>query len=374
MVVASVRVRDFRCYDDIHAAFGDELNVIAGPNGVGKTNLLEALYFGCTGRSCRTSNDRELIRFGAKATRVVVGVDGIDGGHELSVGLAAGQPKRVKVDGAPVDLLLEVAGRPLVSVFMPDRLELVKGTPSLRRGHLDRLVAALWPARVATRRGYAQALAQRNALLSRIRAGAAPRDSVASWDAQLARHGVALMDDRRQAAEAIAEGFTRIASQLGLDGEPTVRYRPRSRAGDAEELVRELQERLDGDLERGFTGHGPHRDELALGRTGRELRTYGSQGQQRLALLALLLAERECLAAGRTSIPVMLLDDVMSELDRDRRAALVGLLHETGGQAVITTTDLDHVPGVGGAGVVRIAVSAGRIIQDALGGVGMEAA
>jgi DNA replication and repair protein RecF len=145
-----------------------------------------------------------------------------------------------------------------------------------------------------------------------------------------------------------------------------VAYRPRSRATDPSELAAELAERTGGDLERGFTGHGPHRDDLVAVREGRELRTYGSQGQQRLALLALLLAERETIAALRAAPPVMLLDDVMSELDGTRRRALVELLRGSSGQAVITTTDLDHVPGAREAGVARLGVSAGRVLRDAL--------
>src|SRR5262249_12493787 len=118
------------------------------------------------------------------------------------------------------------------------------------------------------------------------------------------------------------------------------------------------------DLERGFTGHGPHRDDLALTREGRDLRAYGSQGQQRLGLLALLLAEREAIAASRDATPVMLLDDVMSELDRDRRARLVALLRD-GGQSVITTTDLDQVPGATEPGVTRLAVAEGAVLAAA---------
>jgi DNA replication and repair protein RecF len=129
--------------------------------------------------------------------------------------------------------------------------------------------------------------------------------------------------------------------------------------------VAELAERVDSDLERGFTGHGPHRDDLAALRVTRELRAYGSQGQQRLGLLALLLAEREAIAATRTA-PLMLLDDVMSELDRERRAALVDVLRSGGGQSVITTTDLDHVPGATDAEVARIAVSDGKVLQEAV--------
>ena len=147
---------------------------------------------------------------------------------------------------------------------------------------------------------------------------------------------------------------------------PSVGYRPRSRAGDPAALAAELAERIDSDLERGFTGHGPHRDELAIIREGRELRTYGSQGQQRLGLLALLLVERETIAATRNSPPLMLLDDVMSELDGSRREALVDLLRAGPGQSVITTTDLDHVPGAREPGVARLEISAGQVLHVAL--------
>ncbi len=366
MRVLAVSLRDFRGYHDAGANLGEGLTVVSGPNGAGKTNLLEALYFGCTGRSCRTTNEREMVRFGASTARVVVSAAADDGPHELSVGFVPGQPKRMRVDGALVERMLDVVNRPLVSVFLPDRLDLIKGAPALRRAHVDQVVAALWPARTATRRAYAQALAQRNALIARIRSGRGSRNSLAAWDAQLARHGVQLMGDRKCAIAAIAEPFRALSAELGLNGDPSVAYRPRSRATDPSEFAAELAERTDGDLERGFTGHGPHRDELATLREDRELRTYGSQGQQRLALLALLLAERDVIAATRASPPLMLLDDVMSELDGTRRHALVELLRAGGGQAVITTTDLDHVPGAREAPVARLAISAGRVLQDAI--------
>jgi DNA replication and repair protein RecF len=304
------------------------------------------------------------VRFGAPTTRVVVRCSGEDGAHELAVGFTPGEPKRMRVDGAPVERLLDVADRPLVSVFLPDRLELIKGPPGLRRAHLDQLVAALWPARAATRKAFVQALAQRNALLGRIRAGGGSADSLATWDLQLARHGIALMEDRAEAAGALERPFTTFAGSLGLDQEPTLSYRPRSRAAEPEQLAAELAERRPGDLERGFTGHGPHRDELTLLREGRELRTFGSQGQQRLALLALLLAERQVIAQRRGSTPLMLLDDVMSELDHERRDALVDLLRTSGGQAVITTTDLEHVPGIEDPDVKRLPLAAGHRLEE----------
>ena len=366
MRVRSVTLRDFRSYQGARVALGEALTVVSGPNGAGKTNLLEGLYFGCTGRSCRTANEREMVRFGATVTRVVVTSEDEDGTHETAVGFAPGEPKRMRIDGAPVDRLLDAAERPLVSVFLPDRLELIKGPPALRRSHLDQFVIALWPARRGTRHAYGQALTQRNALIARIRSGNAPRDSLTSWDAQLAHHGVALMADRARAVQAIDEPFARLGAGLGLEGELTICYRPRSGARSTGELAQELAERIEQDLERGFTGHGPHRDELMASLEGRDLRTYGSQGQQRLALLALLLAEREALAANRNGLPLMLLDDVMSELDRPRREALVELLREGGGQSVITTTDLEHVPGASEAGVARLTVDGGRVLEEAL--------
>ena len=363
--VREVSLRDFRSYQRACLTLGDCLTVVFGPNGAGKTNLLEAIYFGCTGRSCRASNEREVVRFGAASTRVVVDVEADDGGHQLAVGFAPGEPKRLLVDDAPVDTMLDAAVRPLLTVFLPDRLDLIKGPPAVRRSHVDQLVAALWPARVQTRRAYAQALAQRNALIARIRSYGGSRGGLAAWDLQLARHGIALMADRAAAVDAVSEPVVELAEELGLGAPAVIAYRPRSRAGSAEELAAELEARAESDLERGFTGHGPHRDELSLLRDGRELRTYGSQGQQRLALLALLLAEREAIGRLRGTLPVMLLDDVMSELDHSRRLALSRRLRNGPGQAVVTSAELDHVPGAGSPEVATVAVSPGGKLEPA---------
>jgi DNA replication and repair protein RecF len=368
--VLSVQLRDFRTYARAEAALGEGLTVVHGPNGAGKSNLLEALYYGCTARSPRTRNERELVRFGAQAARVTVRLVDGDDAHELTVGFGAlgegGQPvKRMTADGAPVERLLDVETRPLVSVFLPDRLELVKGPPAVRRAHLDQVVAAIWPLRADTRRQYSRVLAQRNALLGRIRSGRASDATLSSWDRELAGQGLELRSHRAAAVDLLAEPFAARAAQLGLGGNATLEYRPRSRAADVEAYMAELRERLAGDLERGFSGHGPHRDELAIMRDGRELRVYGSQGEQRLGLLALLLAERAVLAQERRRTPLMLLDDVMSELDAERRELLARELR-SGGQSVIATTDLAHVPGATDAAVTRLRISPGAILQEAI--------
>ncbi len=364
MRVVRIQLRDFRNYEAAEVELSEGLTVVAGANGAGKTNLLEALYFGCTARSPRTSNERELVRRGGEGVaRVVLDVAGDDGEHRIEVGFQPGEAKHLRVDGSPVDSLSSVAVRPLASVFLPERLELVKGAPAARRAHLDQVVAALWPSRAETRTAYSRALAQRNALLARVRAGAAGPAALDAWDAELARHGIGLMQDRTEAIDGLRPLFADLAARLGLPGDAELRYRPRSAASDAGGLAAELAERRQADLERGFTAHGPHRDELQLLLGGASLRAYGSQGQQRGALLALLFAERALLAERRAKPPLMLLDDVMSELDAERRDLLAGLLR-AGGQAVITTTEPEHVPGtaLAGGGLIHVhdgAVSGG---------------
>jgi DNA replication and repair protein RecF len=369
--VLTVQLRDFRSFAHAQASLGEGLTVVHGSNGAGKSNLLEALYFGCTGNALRARNDRELVRFGAQSTRVVVcACDERGEQHELSVGYAPATTderpaKHMRADGAPVERMLDVELRPLLSVFLPDRLELIKGGPAPRRAHLDAFVAALWPLRRARRRAYARALAQRNALLAAIRAGRASRETLPSWDHELAVHAIALREDRAAALALLAEPFAQRAAQLGLEGAATVEYRPRSRAADTDAFVAELRERLPAELQRGFGTHGPHRDEVLFLRDGRELRTYGSQGEQRLALLALLLAERAVLATERRRAPLMLLDDVMSELDSTRRELLCNDLAACG-QSVIATTDLAHVPAATDARTARLRVSSGAVLQEAV--------
>jgi DNA replication and repair protein RecF len=356
--LSRVRLRDFRSYERAEAALGDGLTVVLGPNGAGKTNLLEAVYFALTGRSCRTSNERELVRFGAALTRTEAEVEDDDGSHLLEVGFKPGEPKRLRIDGAPVERFGSDAPRPLTVVFLPERLELVRGGPSLRRAHLDQFAAALRPAVSDLRSRYARALAQRNALVARHSIAPGMLDP---WDRELARLGWELMQERARSADILAQPFVRFAAELGLPERAELAYSPRSAATSAEELRTELAERHAADLQRGFTAHGPHRDDLLLAHGDRSLRAFGSQGQQRVGLLALFLAEREVLLEMRGRPPLMLLDDVMSELDAERRVRLADLLRG-GGQALVTATEAEHVPGAGDDGVVTISVDLGTLV------------
>ena len=356
MLVESVSVLGVRNLAESRIALGPGINLIWGPNGAGKTNLLEATYMALAGRSCRTRDDRETIAFGAPLARAEAVVSGAQRPRTFLFSVSRSEGRRQLLDGA--EATPESARRrPALSVFMPDRLALVKGPPTARRTHLDGFCVALWPGRAEQRRRYSRALAQRNALLGRIRAGIGAAASLDAWDAELSGAAVELIATRREASARLESPFAEAAAALGLEGRATLSYRPRSQAADPAELAAELAERRDGDLARGYTGWGPHLDELALELGGRALRRYGSQGQQRVALLALLFAERQALLDDGRPAPLMLLDDVASELDAERRALLVERLG-AGGQALITATEPDQLPVVGERR--EIAVRAGR--------------
>jgi DNA replication and repair protein RecF len=352
--VAAVESRSFRNLVDGRVEIDAAIAVVHGDNGAGKTNLLEAVYFGLTGRSFRAGVDRDMIRFESEGARVELELG--DGGPTLLSAIERSGERRHLLDGRT--LAGEAGERPLVSVFHPDRLQLVKGAPAHRRAHLDRLCGAIWPARSDLRARFGRTLAQRNALVSRVRAGLGSAASLPSWDERLAREAVPLIEARAEATEALAAPFRVLAARLGLPP-AEISYRARASA-DPEALVAELARRRDQDLGRAYTSYGPQLDEIELRLDGRALRRFGSQGQQRLALLALLFAERAALIEAGRPAPLLLLDDVMSELDPSHRELLVELLRDGGGQALITATEASHVPSDHALGVE---VRAGSVIR-----------
>jgi DNA replication and repair protein RecF len=307
-----------------------------GPNGVGKTNLLEALHVGTQGFSPRTRADAQLIRFGARSARIAIGGTRGTVPLDLEVTLEAGAGKRAKVNGATLRAAEQLRSETVTLVFTPDRLGVVKGAPAARRAYFDRAFGRLAPARAQLPADYGGAVAQRNAALRRASAGFSTRDAIAPWTEQVAELGSALVAARKETLVLLGLGFAERAGELGLpdaelryDGEPPT--------------LAALEARFDRDLERGITGLGPHLDDIVLGSGTRDLRSFGSQGEQRLAVLALLLAEADLLAERRGVRPLLLLDDVLSELDPARRRILAARVAASG-QALITATDAAMLP------------------------------
>lgn len=358
MLVTVAEARPLRSLSDVRLELGEGILSLVGPNGAGKTNLLEALYFALTGRSFRTSDRRELIPFGADLARAEATVrddDGIE--HRFLASVSRSEGRRHLLDGNAAQPAELARHRPAVAVFSPDRLTLIKGPPGERRAHLDGFVAARWPSRADARKRYGQALAQRNALVSRLAGGQAGGD-LDVWDATLAEAAAPLIAARTEAVGELADRFGAIAEELGLEGDAALEYAPRA-TGSVTDIRVGLGERREADLRLGRTSWGPHLDELKISTAGRALRRYGSQGQQRAALLALLFAEREALLAARRVTPLFLLDDVMSELDPDRRGYLVERLAR-GGQALITAAAEESVPAAALRRVVRVPFDTGR--------------
>ena len=353
MLVTAIDASPVRSLERARVELAPGIVSVVGPNGVGKTNLVEALYFALTGRSFRTSDRRDLIPFGASLARAEATVRDDDGlERRLLASVSRTEGRRHLLDGSPADPATLARSRPPVAVFAPDRLTLIKGPPAERRAHLDGFASARWPARTELRKRFGQALAQRNALLSRIAAGSGSPAQLDVWDTSLAEAAAALVAMRGDAVAELSTPFATAAEELGLEGGASIEYAPRA-GGSATEIRAGLEQRRQQDLRMGRSTWGPHLDELKLATGGRSLRRYGSQGQQRAALLALLFAEREALRAARQVMPLLLLDDVMSELDPGRRERLVRRLDD-GGQALITAADQESLPPAALASVLRM--------------------
>jgi DNA replication and repair protein RecF len=278
----------------------------------------------------------QLIRQGATAGRVELAGRRGTVPVSVSVALSATEPKRAHLDGAVLRSAEQLRGELATLVFTPDRLVVVKGGPAARRAYVDRSLGRLNPARAHVSMDYAAAVGQRNAALRRVGVGISDREVLAPWTAQVADLGAMLTAARRDVIELLQPSFADRAGELGLDAA--------SLAYAAEPpTISELESRLARDLERGTTGAGPHLDEIGIRSGDRDLRTFGSQGEQRLAVLALLLAEAELIGQRRRVAPLLLLDDALSELDGSRRRTLserIGAM----GQTIVTATGSEALP------------------------------
>lgn len=310
--------------------------LVTGRNGAGKTNLLEAVHVATQGLSFRTRHDAQLVRHGAGEGLARVTGSRAGATLETEVRLSLQEPKRVTLNGAAIASREELRSRIHTLVFTPDRLAVVKGGPAARRAYFDRVLARVLPARAGVPTEYASALGQRNAALRRVLAGLSSRDALDPWTEQVATLGAQLVEARGLVLAQLAPVFSARAGELGLPA-ASFAYEgaPPSR--------RALDERLSRDIERGSTGIGPHLDEIRILSGDRDLRTFGSQGEQRLAVLSLLLAEAELLTEHAAAPPLLLLDDALSELDADRRRLLSARLG-TAGQTLVTATGAEALP------------------------------
>ncbi len=364
----ALHVQDFRNLAQVTLTPSAHATIAVGQNGQGKTNLLEGLYFLATLKPLRAGRLSELVRWGTQTARVsgrflLKGAE-----REIAVEVGGGT-RQAFVDGKKAASLEEYFGGVSVVAFTPDDLEVVKGGPDSRRGFLDRAVFNRFPAYLRESREYARALKNRNRLLRE--GGAADPAYLAAYDETLAKAGARIYARRRALMAELAPRAQATFASIGRTVDPaSYGYHPAHLGGDfattdeaslALALRESLGERLRRDLDRGFTSVGPHSDDVTVTLGGRSARAYASQGQQRALVLGWKIAEIENLETSMGFLPLLMLDDVSSELDPERNAYLMDYLAKSGAQVFLSTTDGSLVRGAAAEDTLWLSVHGGQV-------------
>ena len=361
MRITGLRLRDFRGYRQVLLTPPEGVTMLVGENGAGKTNLLEAVHLCCVGRSHRTSADREMIRQGQETAAVQLTVARRDGMHEVGVRLFENARRRkiIYVNGKTASRMGELMGHATCVIFSPEDLSLVKDGPQVRRRFLDMLLSQQQRAYFYALQTYMAALKQRNALLKQGDFRALP-----AWDEQLAAAAAPVVRLRREACEQLHERAKTHYLYIGGREKETfgLQYQGAlaQSADPVQDMLRELRSTRDEDIRRQTTSFGPHRDEIELTLQNQPLKAFGSQGQMRTAALSMKLAAFDLLEAVQGEPPLLLLDDVLSELDPDRRRRLIARIGRA--QALLTCTDRADFIGARPACVLH--VQHGEITQS----------
>lgn len=350
MYISSLYVKDFRNYSQQKLCLTEGAAILYGKNGQGKTNLLEAVALLCTGRSHRTPRDKELIRQGEERARVRMETVHKDGRHSVDMVLSRTDKKRVLLNGLPISRISQMVGKVRCVLFSPEDLSVVKSGPAQRRRFMDIYLCQAYPAYFYALGQYNRTLDQRNRLLKR---------PVGEWkktldvfDLLLAKNAQEVLRFRAEFLEKLfplaAQNYEGLSNEKGFK----VEYQPGAPLL-AEDFIKALCAARENDVRKGNTSLGPHRDELSFSLAGNDLRVFGSQGQQRTAALALKLSEMDLCRESLQEYPLLLLDDVLSELDIERQALLLTRIQ--GMQAIITAAQLSpRLTALPGAKVFRV--------------------
>lgn len=337
-MIYDLRLQQFRSYGDASFSFGEGVNIIVGPNGSGKTNLLEAVLVVARGGSFRVP-DIDLLQFGAPWLRLEAHTE--PGGERVvKLMTESKQVKSYQLNGKPYQRLTMHHMLPVV-LFEPNHLQLLHGAPDLRRSYLDDILEQTTPGYISFRRNYRRVLAQRNSLLKRTSPPGARE--LFPWDLRLSELGAVIVRARIGLCERLNESLGSVYGEISqADTDVALAYHPKFPAEQYEShLLQKLESHRHEDVVRGFTSYGPHREDFIVTYDGRPADEFASRGETRTAILALKIIEVRILESVREQAPLLLLDDVFSELDSSRRHALTVYLKDY--QTFITTTDADVV-------------------------------
>ncbi|SDS81005.1 DNA replication and repair protein RecF [Paenibacillaceae bacterium GAS479] len=357
-----IALRNYRNYEQLELDTAHKVNLFIGPNAQGKTNLLESIFALALTKSHRTAKDRELIGWNGKDASIQGAVEKRYGNVTLDLTYSA-QGKKARINGLEQRKLSGFVGTLNVVMFAPEDLEIVKGTPGVRRRFLDMEIGQVQPGYLHTLQQYGKVLIQRNNYLKSAGPSGIKPGLLEVWDMQLVEHGVKIMKKRQQFIEKLKTWAAAIHSGITAGGEELlVEYRPSFEIGPAEDesvlfeqFMLKLTQVKDQEFRRGVTLAGPHRDDLAFFINGKEAQVYGSQGQQRTTALSLKLAEIELIHEEIGEYPLLLLDDVLSELDQHRQTQLIETFQGKV-QTFITATGLESVntSRLSDAGIYRV--------------------
>lgn len=347
MYIEKIKLVNFRNYEHQEIVFSKNKNLLFGNNAQGKTNLLEAIYICSVGKSHRFSKDNELLFFGKDGYYIEIYLIKNKRNYKIEVGFDIKKGKRIKAGGVELKKIGELLGRMVVVMFSPDDLRMIKDRPEHRRRFLDIFICQVSATYLFDLQQYQKILEQRNNLLKQINIKHEIHDTIDIWDEKLMVSGSRIVCKRIDFVKKIACKANDIHNRLTAGNEElNVEYNCKFLEKKPEEvnydnikenLKRQLEKNRETDIRKGYTGIGPHRDDLIITINGLDVERYGSQGQQRTAVLSLKLAELEILKEEIEDNPILLLDDVFSELDKDRREFLLDYIKEL--QVFITTTD-----------------------------------
>ena len=361
MYIKDISLKDFRNYESLDVQFHNKVNIFLGQNAQGKTNLLESIYITSMGKSFRTGKDRDMVRFGSEFFRVKATAVKEE---ELVVEIAVTKEgkKGVKIDGVKAKKMTDLLENVYIVIFSPEDLRIVKDEPEKRRKFIDRELCQIKPSYYNNLTQYKKVLSQRNAYLKEYEIN----DSILDiWDMQLAEYGSKIIEYRTEfikklnvISSKINKDITNKREELEVIYEPNIEYSKNL----SEVFYKELKLGRANDIRRRTTVRGPHKDDLKLLSNGIDIRNFGSQGQQRTAALSLKLSEIKLIEEETGESPILLLDDVLSELDKERQNFLINSLSDI--QVFITTTELSEEVEKSLGNIKYFDISSGSIISE----------
>lgn len=338
MIIKYLELNHFRNYEDLHLSFDAGTNILYGNNAQGKTNILESIFLSATTKSHKGSKDKDIIQFGHEEAHIrsVIEKDGLE--QRIDMHLRSSKTKGIAIDGSKIKKAAQLLGLVNVVFFSPEDLSIIKNGPAERRHFIDMELCQLDPFYLYNLNHYNKIVNQRNSLLKDLSMNPDLRDTLSIWDSQLISYGSKIIERRKLFIHQLNELIGEIHKQLSGDKENLkIHYEPNV---EAEEYEKKMKSRQEVDIRSKQTTVGPHRDDFSFMEQGIDFRKFGSQGQQRTAALSLKLSEIELVKKIANDTPILLLDDVLSELDSNRQNYLLNYIKDI--QTIITCTGLDE--------------------------------